>query len=217
MKIAILGLDLAHLVCSHTILDQNLDTEIHLISEKAEAGLIGELPGLIKEPFSETIPSNWISRLGSQNPTKNNTAERRSWLEKAMATKLVERGANLHLRTTTNQTQSESGELLHLSGAGYSTGSTLVVEQIISAPNNENLGRWCGGVHNEELTGSDYEGHRPDGLIEIWWPADDKPPRAEGKWLQLMEWEGEDPRKSLKEEVNLGLSLAATVSKAHTI
>ena len=58
MKIAILGLDLAHLVCSHTILDQNLDTEIHLISEKAEAGLIGELPGLIKEPFSETIPSN---------------------------------------------------------------------------------------------------------------------------------------------------------------
>ena len=72
MKIAILGLDLAHLVCSHTILDQNLDTEIHLISERAEAGLIGELPGLIKEPFSETIPSNWISRLGSQNPTKNN-------------------------------------------------------------------------------------------------------------------------------------------------
>lgn len=211
MKIAIRGIGLAQLVCGHTILDQKPYTEIHLISEKAEAGLIGELPGLIVEPFSETVPFNWISQLSSQNPTTSNTAVRRSWLEKAMATKLVERGANIHLRTTTTQTQSKSGELLHLSGAGYSTGSTLVVEKIISAPNNENLGRWCGGVHNEELTGSDYEGHRPDGLIEIWWPAHEPTPLANGKWLQRMEWEGEDPRESLKQEVEIGRSLAATV------
>ncbi|MED5231896.1 MAG: hypothetical protein VYB30_05990 [Candidatus Thermoplasmatota archaeon] len=208
MRIAIVGIELSQLVCAHTILDQNPRTEIHLISEKAEAGLIGELPGLISQPLSNNIPDNWIDELGSQKPTKSNTAVRRSWLEKAMATKLVERGTNLHLRTTINSTKSPLGETIHLSGAGFSSGSTIQVEKVIKKPYNTNNIQWRGGVHNEELIGSDYEGHRPDGLVEIWWPADQEPPRSEGKWLQLMEWEGEDPRISLKQEVELGRSLA---------
>jgi len=208
LRIAIVGIELSQLVCAHTILDQNPRTEIHLISEKAEAGLIGELPGLISQPLSNNIPDNWIDELGSQKPTKSNTAVRRSWLEKAMATKLVERGTNLHLRTTINSIKSPLGETIHLSGAGFSSGSTIQVEKVIKKPYNTNNIQWRGGVHNEELIGSDYEGHRPDGLVEIWWPADQEPPRSEGKWLQLMEWEGEDPRISLKQEVELGRSLA---------
>ena len=211
MTVAIVGIELSQLVCAHTILDINPDVELHLISERAEAGLIGELPGLISQPLSNNIPNEWLGDLGSQNPTISNTAVRRSWLEKALATKLVERGANLHLRTTISQNKSKSGETtITFTGAGYSSGSTLFVEKVITKPENTSSNHWRGGVHNEELTGSNYEGHRPDGLVEIWWPTQQEPPRSEGKWLQLMDWTGEDPLLSLEQEVELGRSLAST-------
>ena len=210
MRLAIIGIELSQLVCAHTILDKHPDAELHLISDRAEAGLIGELPGLITQPLSNTIPNEWIGDLGSQTPTSSDTAVRRSWLEKAMATKLVERGVNLHLRTTTQRDQTGSGESITLSGAGYSSGSKLFVEKVITKSENKSSTFWKGGVHNEELNGSDHEGHRPDGLVEIWWPAEQEPPRNEGKWLQLMDWAGEDPSRSLEQEVELGRSLAAT-------
>ena len=209
MRTAIIGIELSQLVCAHALLDKHPDMEVHLISERAEAGLIGELPGLITNPLSNTIPNEWIGDLGSQLPTSSDTAVRRSWLEKAMATKLVERGANLHLRTTTQLGKTESGESITLSGAGYSSGSTLLVEKVITKPENKSSSYWKGGVHNEELNGSDYEGHRPDGLVEIWWPAEQEPPRSDGKWLQLMDWVGKDPALSLEQEVELGHSLAS--------
>ena len=209
MRIAIIGIELSQLVCAHAILDKHSGAEVHLISERAEAGLIGELPGLITQPLSNTIPNEWIGDLGSQTPTSSDTAVRRSWLEKAMATKLVERGANLHLRTTTQRDQTESGESITLSGAGYSSGSKLFVEKVITKSENKSSTFWNGGIHNEELNGSDYEGHRPDGLVEIWWPAEQEPPRSDGKWLQLMEWIGEDPALSLEQDVELGHSLAS--------
>jgi len=209
LRLAIIGIELSQLVCAHTIFDRYPDAEVHMISERAEAGLIGELPGLITQPLSNIIPNEWIGDLGSQTPTSSNTAVRRSWLEKAMATKLVERGANLHLRTTTQRVQTESGESITLSGAGYSSGSILLVEKVITKSENKSSTFWKGGVHNEELNGSDYEGHRPDGLVEIWWPAEQEPPRGNGKWLQLMDWVGEDPTLSLEQEVELGHSLAS--------
>ena len=209
MKIAIVGIELSQLVCAHTIFDLNPDAEVPLISERAEAGLIGELPGLISQPLSNTIPNEWIGDLGSQIPTSSDTAVRRSWLEKAMATKLVERGAKLHLRTTTQRDKIEPGESITLSGAGSSSGSTLLVDKVIKKSENKSSTYWKGGVHNEEFTGSDYEGHRPDGLVEIWWPAEEEPPRSDGKWLQLMDWAGEDPTLSLEKEVELGHSLAS--------
>ena len=97
-----------------------------------------------------------------------------------MATKLVERGANLHLRTTIERNQTESGETISLSGAGHSSGSTLLVEKVITRPEDNNSIHWKGGVHNEGLTGSDYEGSRPDGLVEIWWSSEQEPPMSDG-------------------------------------
>jgi len=211
LTLAILGMELSQLVCAHTIFDLKPDSEIHLISERAEAGLIGELPGLLSQPLSNYIPNEWLGDLGSQIPTTSDTAVRRSWLEKALATKLVERGANLHLRTTIKQNKTKLGEnTITFSGAGNSSGSTLLVEKIITKPENKSSIQWHGGVHNEELTGSEHEGHRPDGLVEIWWPAEQEPPCSEGKWLQMMDWVGEDPLLSLEQEVELGRSLAAT-------
>ena len=74
MTLAILGMELSQLVCAHTIFDLKPDSEIHLISERAEAGLIGELPGLISQPLSNNIPNEWLGDLGSQIPTTSHTA-----------------------------------------------------------------------------------------------------------------------------------------------
>ena len=63
---AIIGIELSQLVCAHIILDKYPDAEVHLISERAEAGLIGELPGLITQLLSNTIQNEWIGDLGSQ-------------------------------------------------------------------------------------------------------------------------------------------------------
>ena len=45
VKLAIIGIELCQLVCAHKILDNDSNLKIHLISENAEAGLIGELLG----------------------------------------------------------------------------------------------------------------------------------------------------------------------------
>ena len=207
---AILGINLPQLICGHRILDKHLNSEIYLISERAEAGLIGESPGLFSKSFSELIPSNWISPMGSQTPKPDSTAVRHSWLERAIATKLVQRGANLQLRTKVSKTSSSSKHILHLSGAGPLSGSELVVNQIIKHPGDNIQKKWVGGVHNDELINSNYQGYRPDGLVESWW-LEEEEPQPNRKLLQSMEWFGEDPSYALEAEIELGLTLASTI------
>ena len=210
MIVAILGVNLPQLICGHKILDKYPNSEIYLISERAEAGLIGESPGLFSKSFSELIPTNWISPMGSQTPKPDSTAVRHSWLERAIATKLVQRGANLQLRTKVKKISSSSKHILQLSGAGPLSGSELVVNQIIKYPISNIQKKWVGGIHNDDLTNSNHQGYRPDGLVESWWP-DDEEPQPNRKLLQSMEWFGEDPNYALEEEIELGLTLALTV------
>ncbi len=210
MIVAILGVNLPQLICGHRILDKYPNSEIYLISERAEAGLIGESPGLFSKSFSELLPANWISPMGSQTPKKDSTAIRHSWLERAIATKLVQRGANLQLRTKVSKIISSSEHILHLSGAGPLSGSELVVNQIIKQPIENIQKKWVGGIHNDKLINSNHQGYRPDGLVESWWPEDEEP-QPNRKLLQSMEWFGEDPSHALEEEIELGLTLASTV------
>lgn len=123
--------------------------------------------------------------------------------------KISRKGASLHLRTAIQRKQTGSGETIALAGAGHSSGSNLLVEKVITRPEDNNSIHWKGGVHNEGLVGLDYEGSRPDGLVEIWWSAEQEPPMSDGKWLQLMDWTGIDPQLSLEKEVELGHSLAS--------
>ncbi len=210
MRVAILGINLPQLICGHRILDKYPNSEIYLISERAEAGLIGESPGLFSKSFSELIPINWISSMGSQTPKPDSTAVRHSWLERAIATKLVQRGANLQLRTKVSKISSSSKHILHLSGAGPLSGSELEVNQIIKYPIDKNQKKWVGGIHNDELINSNHQGYRPDGLIESWWPEEEEP-QPNRKFLQSMEWFGQDPSYSLESEIELGLTLASTI------
>ena len=210
MRVAIFGINLPQLICGHRILDKYPNSEIYLISKRAEAGLIGESPGLFSKSFSELIPANWISSMGSQSPKPDSTAVRHSWLERAIATKLVQRGANLQLRTKVSKISSSSKHILHLSGAGPLSGSELVVNQIIKHPIGNIQKKWLGGVHNDELMNSNHQGYRPDGLVESWWPEEEEP-QSNRKLLQSMEWFGEDPSYALESEIELGLTLASTV------
>ena len=58
-KIALLGGNLLSLSMAHSILDYTDSVEIHIIEEKAEIGLMGEYPGIIKQwPI---FPKHWIS------------------------------------------------------------------------------------------------------------------------------------------------------------
>jgi len=209
VRVAIFGINLPQLICGHRILDKYPNSEIYLVSERAEAGLIGESPGLFSKSFSELIPANWISSMGSQSPKPDSTAVRHSWLERAIATKLVQRGANLQLRTKVSKISSSSKHILHLSGAGPLSAPELEVNQLITHPIEKKKKKWFGGVHNNELINSNHQGHRPDGLVESWWPEEE--PQPNRKLLQSMEWLGEDPSHALESEIELGLTLASTV------
>ena len=63
--ITILGDSLAALAAAHHVLDTTPEADINIITEKAEVGLIGEVPGLIST--WPPCPSHWISENGTHN------------------------------------------------------------------------------------------------------------------------------------------------------
>ena len=211
MRIAIIGTNLSNLICAHTILDQRPGVELHLIDERAETGLMGEGPGLLSGNLEDLLPKDWHHHLGSQQPTNESTALRRSWLEKSIASKLSERGAVLHLRTRTTIEDDAVKVRLYLTGAGISSEQELVVDHLLSPIPQMESNAWFGGVHNGNLIDSSYEGSRSDGLVEIWWQGDKKSQYDGRKWLQLMEWNGADPRTALFDAISRGRALAATI------
>ena len=76
-SIVILGDSLSTLCIGHHILDVAPEAEVSIVTERAEIGLIGEVPGLI--PSWPPCPPHWISEMSSQTPTPSSTAVRGSW------------------------------------------------------------------------------------------------------------------------------------------
>jgi len=206
IRILIYGTELTSLICAHSILDILEDVEIHLIDSKAEVGLLEEGPGIIPIDSWPVLPEEWCGKLGSQQPSTNSTAVRRSWFEKSCATRLAERGAIFHLRTTTEKIGKST---IKFEGAGPQVGSSLTFDIIINQikpPHNSPI--WKGGTHSSGLISSSISGKRSDGLIEEWWDGE-TPIRSD--WLQLMEWKGPDPRNSLRNDIETGRRLASKV------
>jgi len=204
IRILIYGTELTSLICAHSILDILEDVEIHLIDSKAEVGLLEEGPGIIPIDSWPVLPEEWCGKLGSQQPSTNSTAVRRSWFEKSCATRLAERGAIFHLRTTTEKIGKST---IKFEGAGPQVGSSLTFDIIINQikpPHNSPI--WKGGTHSSGLISSSISGKRSDGLIEEWWDGE-TPIRSD--WLQLMEWKGPDPRNSLRNDIETGRRLAS--------
>ena len=211
MQIIILGTDLSALVCGHSLMDSEPQTNLHLLTDNAEVGLMDEGPGILTNPLQTLIPKDWIHDLRNQEPSPDSTAVRRSWLERAMASKLAERGAVFHLHTKHVQEQKNGIQILHLDGAGFSAGTTIEADHILESKSHNSSQVWNGGVHLGEPNGKPFEGCRPDGTVEIWWRKEEDEPLGQGSWLQEMEWVGEDPRRALETAIRAGKALATSI------
>ena len=101
-RIAILGSSLEALQQGHMSLDENISAKITIYTKDAEPGF----PDV--EVFEEvelqesliSIPKGWVASIPSLVGREEPSALAYSWLCKAMAIRLAERGAQFQLRTS---------------------------------------------------------------------------------------------------------------------
>ena len=101
-RIAILGSSLEALQRGHMCLDENVSAEIMIYTEDAEPGFpdIGLFEEIELEKSLRSIPGGWLASIPSVVGRKEASAVAYSWLCKAMAIRLAERGAQFQLRTS---------------------------------------------------------------------------------------------------------------------
>jgi hypothetical protein len=197
LKIAILDTNLSYLCMAHEILD-NIDTEIHFFTESAEIGMYGEKPGLIDNwPI---INPNWLGSIFSQEPILDSSAIRYSWFCKAISISLANRNCFFHLRTKIEKIRLNNIDFV---GAGFLGSGTLMFDHIIHTNPPKSSKIWFGGTTVDSSVNIDnsISGRRPDSILEIW-SANELP--SEINWLQLMQWKGTNPKKSIHSEIHMG-------------
>ena len=101
-RIAILGSSLEALQRGHMSLDENVSAKITIYTEDAEPGFpdIGVFEEIELEESLRSIPEGWLASIPSVVGRKEASAVAYSWLCKAMAIRLAERGAQFQLRTS---------------------------------------------------------------------------------------------------------------------
>tara|TARA_Y100001970_G_scaffold58318_1_gene73995 strand:+ start:1030 stop:1662 length:633 start_codon:yes stop_codon:yes gene_type:complete len=203
--IAIIGTNLENLICAHQILDNNRGAKVYLIDAKAEAGLDEEGPGLIEANTWPPLPRSWIGKLGSQEPTTESTAVRRSWFEKALATKLSERGGIFLMRTTISEETVEGNTIkIKLGGAGPLTDKQLILDHLIKFEEADKHPIWSGGVYSMTSSEEEIQGIRPDRLVEMWWKGENTHRKNP---LEVMKWKGENPTTSIVDTIRVGIKM----------
>ena len=101
-RIAILGSSLEALQQGHMSLDENVSAKITIYTEDAEAGFpdVGVFEEIELEESLRSIPRGWLASIPSVVGRNEASAVAYSWLCKAMAIRLVERGVQFQLRTS---------------------------------------------------------------------------------------------------------------------
>ena len=203
-SIIILGDSLSALCAGHRLLDLAPEAEVRLITDRAEIGLIGEIPGLISS--WPPCPLHWISDMSSQTPTTSSTAVRGSWFLKALGIQLSKRGCVFLLRTRVTTTSEKEVRFV---GAGPMGNGAIQTDYLLDLRQHNQAARWHGFVcRTEDSTRSNIFGDRSDGTTEIW---SRERPESNGTSLQEMTWDGEQPSTFITEEVELGMELAQTI------
>lgn len=204
-RVAILGDSLAALSAAHHMLDKISEVDIHIITERAEIGLIGEVPGLTS-PWPP-CPSHWISEMASQTPNEESTAVRGSWFLKALGIQLSKRGCTFHLRTRVTATSEDE---VHFVGAGPMGSNTIPFDHLLDLrPDGQKMAQWHGLVcRTEDAPEAKLSGIRSDGTTEVWAK---EAPESNKTTLQKMTWRGRDPASFITEEVGVGKQLAQTI------
>lgn len=204
-RIAILGDSLAALSAAHRMLDKISEADIHIITERAEIGLTGEVPGLTSS-WPPCSP-HWISEMASQTPNEESTAVRGSWFLKALGIQLSKRGCTFHLRTRVTATSEAE---VHFVGAGPMGSSMIPFDHLLDLrPAGQEPAQWHGLVcRTEDAPEVNLSGNRSDGTTEVW--AKEALERNKTT-LQEMTWIGDDPAAFISEEVEVGMQLAQTI------
>ena len=203
-SITILGESLSALCVGHRLLDLAPETEVSLITDRAEIGLIGEIPGLISS--WPPCPLHWISDMSSQTPTASSTAVRGSWFLKALGIQLSKRGCAFLLRTRVTTTSEKEVRFV---GAGPMGNGAIHTDHLLDLRQHSQPARWHGFVcRTEDSTRTNIFGDRSDGTTEVWGR---ERPESNGTSLQEMTWAGEQPSTFITEEVELGIELAQTI------
>ena len=100
-RIVILGSSLEALQQGHMSLDENISAKIIIYTEDAEPGFpdVAVFEEVELEESLRSIPEAWVASIPSVVGRKDTSAVAYSWLCKAMAIRLAERGAQFQLRT----------------------------------------------------------------------------------------------------------------------
>ena len=101
-RIAILGSSLEALQQGHKSLDENISAKITIYTEDAEPGFpdVGVFEEVELEKSLISIPEGWVASIPSVVGREEPSAVAYSWLCKAMAIRLAERGVRFQLRTS---------------------------------------------------------------------------------------------------------------------
>ena len=101
-RIAILGSSLEALQQGHMSLDENISTKITIYTEDAEPGFpdVGVFEEVELEESLISTPEGWVGSIPSVVGREEPSALAYSWLCKAMAIRLAERGVRFQLRTS---------------------------------------------------------------------------------------------------------------------
>ena len=123
-RIAILGSSLEALQRGHMCLDENVSAKIMIYTEDAEPGFpdIGLFKEIELEKSLRCIPGGWLASIPSVVGRKEASAVAYSWLCKAMAIRLAERGAQFQLRTSILGIDDKHQEISFRGGGRVSSG-----------------------------------------------------------------------------------------------
>ena len=123
-RIAILGSSLEALQRGHMSLDENVSAKITIYTEDAEPGFpdIGVFEEIELEESLRSIPGSWLASIPNVVGRKEASAVAYSWLCKAMAIRLAERGAQFQLRTSILGIDDKHQEISFRGGGRVSSG-----------------------------------------------------------------------------------------------
>ena len=100
MRIAILGINQESICHAHSILDRDNRALITIYTEDAEAGFSENPPeAIILNEVLESISSKWYGHVPEILDRDTPSSTSSSWLVKALAIRLAERGAKFLLHT----------------------------------------------------------------------------------------------------------------------
>ena len=123
-RIAILGSCLEALQQGHMSLDENISAKITIYTEDAEPGFpdVGMFEEAELEKSLRSIPEGWVASIPDVIGRKEESAVAYSWLCKAMAIRLAQRGGQFQVRTSILRIDEKLQEISFRGGGRVSSG-----------------------------------------------------------------------------------------------